>query len=519
MACIAACAAAIVTLHVTRHGPGINVDATVYLSSAHNLAEGNGLRDMTGFHYTIFPPGFPVTVAVGEWLGISAEWTVRLLNAGAFAAAVFLGFVLLRRHVRSTVLVCAATVLMAAGLPLLATAEMAWTEPTFIAICLGLILVLERLGARPTSVPYLMAAVALVWTGFAFRYAGLALVPVAALSVLVGGRGRDLRVAAVSAMTLVALSVIGPAVWMARNHGVDGTYMGIRSPSTDGFWDAADAFFSTLGRWLFPDAAVSIQRLAAVAALLAFAGVSVWWWIAGRQRRRPVPARSTPSLVPLLAFVGIYSGYLFASQMTIAINAINTRLLAPMYVPLVVLGTLAVERFAILVPAHARRFVLLIAVLVLALVFVDQSLGFVREARRASREGASYDGFSYGAPSWQSSDLAAAARRVPTDAILYSNDSWGLWAILKRQPLLPVPARTGYRSDTKLAVPEYFIRAVECTPSYFAAFDRGQSFLYTPEELRQFVDLVVVSAHPDGTLYRFGPRSPSSTSCVEGNGR
>ena len=145
---------------------------------------------------------------------------------------------------------------------------------------------------------------------------------------------------------------------------------------------------------------------------------------------------------------------------------------------------------------------------VVALFLIGQTIVFVRDSRDAR------DGVLYTAPSWQASELARAARDVPADADLYSNDPWGLWAILRRNGIEYAPFRGGYRSDASFPVPEWFLMSVKCRPSYLAAFDSGYDFFYTAEQLREQVDLVPVSTEADGTLYRLQPLASDTEPCA-----
>ncbi len=212
--------------------------------------------------------------------------------------------------------------------------------------------------------------------------------------------------------------------------------------------------------------------------------------------------------MPLVAFVGVYTAYLGAAQLATAIDPLNSRLMSALYVPLVVLGTVTIERLTLRAPAPTRRRAVWAAGAVLALFLVGQTIVFVRDARRDRA------GVAYTAPSWQSSELADAARAVPLDADLYSNDPWGLWAILRRNGIEFAPFSGGYRSDATFAVPEWFLMSVKCRPSYLASFDSGWDFFYTAEELEQHVDLVPVSTDADGTLYRIEPLASDTEPCA-----
>jgi hypothetical protein len=197
--------AAIVTLLASARGPGLSPDSVEYLSSGLNLAEGHGLRDFGGVELTLYPPGLPGVVAIGHWLGLGAGPTVRVLNAGAFACTVWLGFLLLKRHVRSRLLVIGATAMLGVSLPLISVAQMAWTEPVFIVVSLCLVLVLEHLISSPRTISWIIVAAALVWLAFLFRYVGVALIVVGGLALLVRRAHRGWRAALAPAAGFVVL--------------------------------------------------------------------------------------------------------------------------------------------------------------------------------------------------------------------------------------------------------------------------------------------------------------------------
>ena len=495
--------AAVVTLIATVRGPGISPDSVEYLSSGLNLAEGHGLRDFGNVGLTLYPPGLPGVVAAGHWVGFSAEATVRALNAGAFGCIVWLGFLLLRRHVRSRLLLTGSTFLLAVSLPLLSVAQMAWTEPVFIVMCLCFILVLEDAVRTSRPMTGVIGASGLVWLAFIFRYVGIALIAAGALALIIGRMRRGWRASLALAACFVVTSAIVPVLWLARNHGVDGTYMGPRPPSYVGILYVARYFGATLDNWLLPPPTpVLLQRVAEVVLVLGL-GLVVWRL---RDRREALLADgSVILLVPLIAFVGTYWLWIVVSELTTEIDAPGTRLLSPLYVPLVVLGAAAVDRLVELVRWPRRREILSVGVALLVLFVFGQALAFGRDARASALEG-----LGYGTHSWQSSPLVQAARRVPANARLYSNDPWALWAVLRRQALLQLPAQRAI-SVQGLPTVAQFTKAVGCKGAYLAWFT-NETGRFTPGELARYVQLNVVAVETDGTLFKLGPLAKTSRS-------
>ncbi len=495
LAALAGLGAAVVSLAATSRGPGLSPDSTEYLSTGINLAAGEGLRNFAGTELTIFPPGLPVVVAVGHWLGLSASWTVRLFNAAAFAATVWLGFVLLRRHVRSMLLVAGGTVLLAVSGPLLAMAEMAWTEPVFIAIALAFVLVLEDACDARHPARLLALAVGLAWMGFMFRYAGIALIPAGALSVLLGRRARGWRRATGAASVFLLAAAALPLLWMARNHVVDGTFLGPRAPSTDSITAVVSRFWLVLGQWALPGLSASHQR--AVGFAIVVVGVALLLAVlvtsgSGEVRDplgRDTEAGRAASPIPLLCFAGAYTAYLVLAQLTTAFDQLDTRLLSPLYVPLVVLTVLAIDRLELAIPGRRRAIASGLVAGGLALFVLFQAQSFARGAHQSSASGP-----ELAAQGWRSSTLVHAAAAIPARAHLYSNVPDAVWAESGRQPTLFSPLRKAYRSSLALQVPSTFVSTMGCSDTWLAwSTDPSAGDYFTPRQLARYVDLQTAS--------------------------
>ncbi|MGB6057054.1 MAG: glycosyltransferase family 39 protein [Microthrixaceae bacterium] len=496
------------TLVATRRGPGTNPDSANYLSAGLSLASGRGLTTFGGSTLTIFPPGLSTVVAMGEWVGIGAEWTVRILNSAAFAATVLMGFFLLRRHVPRREVVVAGTCLLAVSAPLLTMAEMTWTEPTFIALCLALVLILEQLLRSERWGRWLPAVVLVVGSAFLFRYAGVSLLVVVGATVLAGSWSRCGWLAATRrAAICTAASAAIPIAWMLRNHSIDGTLMGPRSPSVDGPVETAARFVATIGRWILPDPAPVVAQFA-VGLLLAGCAAYGAYLALGRYRSTSdfSDVRNANGLTALVTFSTVYGVYLVAAQLTTAFDKIGNRLMSPLLPPVVVLVMVGVDRawtaLEVRRPAVAGH-----AVKIGLVILVAAHAGFfAKHAWESSNEGVGYS-----SRTWMKSELIRAVDDLPTGAVIYTNAPGGLWVGTGREPLFQAPPRRAYRSDVVMKVPEEFLRNVNCAETYLAWFsDIPGSFLFTPEELSTRVELDARSSSPDGTLFRLNPVSGNS---------
>ena len=500
----AAIFAGVATLLATAQGAGLGADSVNYFSAGLNLAAGNGLRTFNGTQLTMFPPGLPAIIAAGDLIGLSSQSSIRILNSLSMTATVWLGFTLLRRHVRSRGVVILTTVLLAVSVTLLGLASMALTECIFVLICLALILVLEELiAARGRPLALVAPAALLVWAGIMFRYAGIALIPAGAIAILFGRRSKGWTGALQLTLTFCVLSLVAPVLWMLRNHRVSGNYLGPRAPSPDGPVITLQRFVATLGRWVLPKPTPIPLQAAAGVALIGTCLLIAAWVLLSPQRRANLqsllPGRY--SLAPLLCSVAVYSCYLGAAQLSIAFDPIGSRLMSPIYVPLVVLLATAFDRLTEVLGEDHRRRVRRIATVVFAVFLVGQSVVFLTDARRSGSEGT-----EYAATSWKSSEFIAAVRDLPTDADLYSNVPAGIWAVLQREPIRRSPEKSQRRGTANIAISKEFLTRVQCNYAYLAwSQDAVGDYLYTPDELGQYVNLEVISTPEGGTVYRVLP--------------
>lgn len=488
----------VATLIATSQGPGLSPDSITYLSSGINLAEGQGLHTLTGEALTLFPPGLPLIVAAGELAGLGVDWTVRLTNALAFGCIVLLASALLNRHVADKRLAAGATAFTAVSVALLGVARMAWTETLFIVVVLVFLHSLERSLDSPHHWGWLAACVAATWGGFLLRYSGICLAAVGGVTLLVGVWRSQPRVALRNALAFGTLAVSGPALVMLHNRSTDGTLMGPRFPSSDTPIEVAERVVRTLGEWAIPLPLPEPAR--AIIGVTLIAGVVATFVATSGQERRGHDDHATSPLLPTVTFIVGYAVCLVLAQLTTAIDGINSRLMSPLFVPVVLVVAVALDRFGPTLPSRRRRIGAPALIAILCLQGAVFSIAAVESGR---------NGEGYARALVQTSELAAAVGDLPQSVTVYSNEHYALWAATGRQPVSPSARVRSVRGTNEVvAVPESFRIDAECGNAYLAWFDALPRYdLSPPEDLVRVVDLVPVSRHRDGTLYRLGPRN------------
>lgn len=332
--------AAAASLVASRGGPMLSPDSMTYLATADHLRRGLGFTDFTGEAMAVFGPVYPLVLTPG---GTSLGW-IRATGALAAAATVALVHVLARRRVRPVV-AAAAAAMVALGATSVSVSATAWSETMYVAIGLGMLLVLTggHLTARRCA-----CAGALAGLGFLTRYAGVGLVLTGAVVVGVAlfgsstsdrrGRGRNqLRTA--GAFVGAAALVVAP--WIVRNLVETGTALGPR------FSGGAPDSLSTLLRlpvialgWVVTGE-TGDTGLIMTSGRLAVAGIAVAWIaVAVRAvRARRLPATFDIGVIVLAATCVVVP----VVARAVTANDIEQRVMSPTFTALVLLAALATE--------------------------------------------------------------------------------------------------------------------------------------------------------------------------------
>jgi hypothetical protein len=503
-----AVAAAVATFIATRHGPLLSPDSVTYLSLAHNLVVGKGFVDLTGQANTTFAPGFPGVLAAGQILGLAASTTARALNAASFAGVVVLAWILVSRHTSSRhttsrLVAFGATALVVVSPALLDVAAHAWSEPAFCVVVLGFILLLEETLVRvEPQHPHLLVAGAglLAGVGFMTRYAALPLVLVGIVALgAPPGRARA-RVERVAVFLMAALPL--PVIWLVRNATSGAPYLlGPRTPVPDSFMNLLNNFGTSFVAMFTPGSAPTRIYLVFFVPLVVLAAIGLI--AALRQRaRRDAPVQGT-SIVPLVAFIAIYSVSILVSGKT-AGSSIDTRIVMPIFVPVVVVGAWLVSgAFDATRQAPSvwtRRVVSVLAISVLVGV-VSSAGSFVETAWNTGRAPR-----GYATDTLTSSPLARAVSvYTSSTSVVTTNSPWSLYSATAHEPILPRPGPL-YPSASLVPASADMLADAACHASvYFAWYAHSRNGTAT---LGGGLRLTRVTHVRDGVLYMVhAPRS------------
>ncbi len=477
---------AFLLLKATPEGLNLSDDSIAYIAGARSLLAGQGYREAwleSNQPVSHFPPGFSGTLALLGLSGLDPLRGARFLNAILFGLnAALLGW-LGWRMTKSSVggIVLAALFLVDASLLRVHAAAM--SEPLFLFFSLLAFLHFDfyfstsSSGNAPSD-GWLVAAGVLTSLAYLTRYSGLALVAtfLVALFVLQDGWKKRFISAGIFLVSFAPLV----AAWSIRNRLVAGNATNrvlVWHPVT---LDTLMQGLRTFSEFLIPveewrrELYKTPGIFVAVIALIALALLA--WMLPVALRRLFNPQVPRPDVIGFtngLYIFGYMGAVLFSISFFDASTPLKVRILAPVYLPLLLL-TVAVgvwlwNRFGR--SAGAVRVAVGAAALI---VFSVAALGQVRTVQELSKGGQGFASFK-----WYDSKAMEVIRQLPASTFIYTNEPGAVYLYTGRRcrvlpdlvdPVTGLP-RGGYEKG--VATLQADVRAARAV---LVLFDNGPEF-------------------------------------------
>ena len=344
IACIAALGAALVLAREATYGVALSNDSLHYFVLAHNLIEGEGYTNFKGIPHAAHPPLYPSLLIVAGLGTIEPQAVAGPLNAAIFALTIFVLGRYLRQRIQSRFLFIWACIATAVSLPLTDLASWALSGPAFILLT-TLALIQTDAFLRDGNVRPLIGAAAFSALAWQTRYIGVAAPAVIGLALLlqtsVPLAQRAKRIAVLSLIAALPMTL-----WALRSYLLTGTLRG-NATSVDYslpviFWDAIQIMAS----WLAFDLPITRSPIFAPIALAAFA-IAAARVITGARRAKFAQSDCRPCYLFggfALIYLALLLGALIFEQ---SHYGVEPRYIAVMYIPLLVIAAVILDRFLI----------------------------------------------------------------------------------------------------------------------------------------------------------------------------
>ena len=553
---------ALVMAREITYGVALDYDGIQYIAGARNLLAGEGYSDIRGHPIEVWPPLYSLllaTASLGAWDPLDVAGPV---NAAVFGLTIFTVGRYLRQRLMSRFLVVWACLAVTLSIPLADQASWALSESLFILLTtLALVRIDKFLTDGKTS--------SLVWAAVFSALAWLTRNMGVVLPVLVGllllfqpGTPLIRRARRIAVFSLIA--ALPTALWVVQNHLLTG-YGFNRYALTDAL--GTDHTVSILLRqaldrlhvhWLYLDQDMalwpSFEFLPAASALLLVVALllaSVGWIFARISHERHITLLTGAHYV-FGGFAVVYFVLLITALMLeYTHSGVHARYLAPLYIPLLVVAVVALDR--LLVPVHDRRRegmagggegsppvaasgvrgrveiqrpLSAVLKMVLSLWALGQVVPNVDKIIRVN-SGDLYLGYS--GPRWANSETLRWLRENPIDAVVYSTDPLAVYLHSGRTSReLPWscsdewhPADLYCLSGTRQ---EQLRRWLADVPDgthvvWFYNWYNSRHFDYSAADMRGSSDFVPVAEMADGAIFKidrsYTPRPGSPLSVYE----
>ena len=506
---IAGLGTAHVLVRTATYGAAVGTDSTIFLSTALNCLAGEGWRDFAGRPMATWPPLFPLLLAVGGWVGIEPLEAGRWINAAAFGLTIFAAGGWLRSHLRSRLLALAASVAIAASVPLAHFASHLLTDSLFVLFTLLALIWLADFLHRGGRTSLLWAAVCTALAALT-RYPGVVLIGVGVLVLLVR-RALPLAVRLKHVVVFGAVSAIPLAGVLTRNWAVAGTLTGRKTGSGQSLSDSLSQVVDVFRGWVAsphaPDWLGYILWMAA-GLVVVLAGLGLGMGGNREKDRVASPFFGLGPALPFGVFAISYLAFMVAVVPFTAHQIIDSRYLLPMYVPLLLTAMLLLDRFLSIEAAGWRvavRCVVASLVLLAALAHVGLS---AREnlRRTAQAHVAGYEGRTYNAAHWQHSETLNYIRDNRIEGRIYSNAVHLAW-FWDRDAALGKYRKKFSRSLSHLAR-QMMQWTEDGTDVYIVWIENVREQNYDDLDLRVLPGVEVVAELADGFVLRLTAAEP-----------
>jgi hypothetical protein len=499
--------AGMIWVATARYGPGLSADSAKYLSAAESFSRGRGFIEFDGKPLVEHPPLYPFAIAALHRIsGGDLLRCARLLGAVVFGLTVWVFGCLAGRHFADSPLLASVAPLVALiSAALFRVGVMAWTEPLFVLLVVVFLLLIEiyrdREGWRGLVVLAVVAGLSTLT-----RYLGVSLIAAGVAWLLLHHRAFP-KVAAVRALAFALIASLPLGLWAARNHRIASTWLGPRDPASVGLSDNLLAVRAQLLYWFLPGKSPPLAGLRWGLVVLGFA--LLLFSLGGLWRRgqeRPWRKACGP-ILPLAMFLSSYTLFLLGTAARAAFDAIDGRLISPLYLPLglmlLVLGELTFRSFPL--AAVARRASGILALL-LGLWLIYPLRAIVLDGMSRIHDGAG----GFNTATCQNSETLLHLRSHPPSAsqVLYSNVPDILFALAGIRSRW-TPERHGWNSSR----PGPSLSQLEGTwpeaPALLVWFhaQAPDSFLYGLRDLQSATEMTLEESFSDGAIFSIAPRN------------
>ena len=316
---------------ISKYGLGISTDSVHLLFGASNFSAGRGLISFDRSFLSIWPPLYPLLLALVHLVsGLSVFISANILQMLAFIGlSLCLSLLFLKIFPDNFLLAFAGNLFSDIGVVVLTSFNIVGPDYVHLAFAVFFIWLagtyLEHGSPRIFVVMSVVGMFAMLQ-----RYLGLAVIATGAITVLFFSEGAYLQ--RITRSLLLSLSGLPAGLWLLI------TSRSIERRAPISFIENFSWFSKSILEWFFPSEALKAHLGFYIAGLWIFLiGLTIWLFLSSSR----VKLFSTYS-IPVFIYGISYMFLLFGSAAVTYFNKLGGRFLLPLYIPFVMLITMAV---------------------------------------------------------------------------------------------------------------------------------------------------------------------------------
>ena len=476
-------------------GPGLSTDSVNYISTADSLAAGEGFINHNNSVYQLWPPLYPIMLAIPKALfGIKPIYSGWVINGIAAVATILLGGILFRNYIESK-----HTIWLVVGLfvtffsPSIFNISINIVSDLFFLCLVLLFLGLLRYYIQKQDRKSLIAITVIVGLAVLQRYIGVVLIATGVISILY--RYRQNLNKSLSEITIFSLSALPLSIWMIRNYIVTKTFFGSNRSSSWNNWliNISDTG-KKLAHWFLPYSILNEIWLVIIICIL----IASFFFLFRHRLPSLYKHLTKPTNLPLLIFLIIYFVMInYAIQPNEHKQIYDDRLILPLYIPLWILIALIID-FLVLSNSNEKK-TKLVSFLILSLLLI-WAISPINTMRKWVQLTFKHQGIPtyniYNVPMFRNSTLTKFTKEfdIAPDIPLYSNYHGALYIYTQKKSTSP-PNKYHeldyYRGSWPSSLPAYLI--------WYEPNQRNDIFY--PDALEELAEFTPIYSSIDGNVF------------------
>ena len=317
--------------YTAHSGIGVSPDSVAYLSTANHFSESFQFTDYNNLPLVNFPLGYPLMLGLVKLLFFTEVIIAApILNSFLLAAVLYTSsYLLLQAKVKHAFFRLLILCLILSSPGILEVYTMLWSETVFVLFVLFYIAAFQQY-LFTEKINWLLIAATLAAVACSVRYVGITLLITGGLSILFYFQFNwRTKLKHIGLLALVGCSL--PLLNVIRNKLLTQTLAGVRQSSLKTVQSNLQDLLNVLGYW-FPNSENDSSTTILIIGLVLIIMVMVLLLY------RLIQQQFFASIITLLSlFILLYGGFLLFIASVSRFETLSSRLLIPLYIPLVIL--------------------------------------------------------------------------------------------------------------------------------------------------------------------------------------